>query len=99
MKEWVNLCQVLSWIAFRNHRLVTSDPDQLRRNMQRYRKHLIEPNPAADFLKVARTGELRMRAHTPDGGQIVGPFDWAGVSEADLWKMVESEWMRIKEIQ
>ena len=99
MRDWVNLCQVLSWIAFRDQRLVTSDPDQLRQNMRRYRKRLIEPNPARDFLKIAQTSEITMRARMPNGTEVTGSFDWSKISEAELWKMVEAEWARIKAIQ
>jgi hypothetical protein len=97
--EQVNLCQVLSWIAFRDERLVTSDPDKLRRDMRRYRKRLVEANPASDFLKMAQAGKIVVRGRSTKGEELLGPLDWMGISEGELWEIVEDEWAHIKEVQ
>jgi hypothetical protein len=93
--EQMNLCQVLSWIAFRNERFVTSDPDKLRRDMRRYRKRLIEPNPAGDFLRMAQANKIATQGNF---GKIEA-IDWQRVSEAELWEIIEREWARLKEVQ
>jgi hypothetical protein len=94
--EQMNLCQVLSWIAFRDERLVTSDPDKLRRDMQRYRKRLVEPNPAGDFLKMAQAGEIVAQARFAGKIEVT---DWQHMSEVELWQIVEREWAHLKEVQ
>jgi hypothetical protein len=95
----VNLCQVLSWIAFRDERLVTSDPDKLRRDMRRYRKRLVVSNPAGDFLKMARAGRIVARGRSAKGVKLIEPLDWVEISEGELWEIVEDEWAHIKEVQ
>jgi hypothetical protein len=92
--EQMTLCQALSWIAFRNDRFVTSDPHELRRNMQRHRKRLLEPNPAGDFLKMAQAGQITAHGKTARGVELIDPLDWVGISEAELWDIVEDEWAR-----
>jgi hypothetical protein len=98
--EQMSLCQVLSWIAFRDERLVTSDPNKLRRDMRRYRKRLVEPNPAGDFLKSVQAGKLVATARFDIGGfGEIETTDWQGIDEAELWQIVEAEWARLKGLQ
>jgi hypothetical protein len=97
--EQMSLCQVLSWIAFRDERLVTNDPDKLRRDMQRYRKRVIEPNPAGDFLKMAQAGKIVARGRSAKGVELIRPLDWVGISEEELWEILEYEWAHIREVQ
>jgi hypothetical protein len=99
ISKHMSLCQVLAWIAFRNERFVTNDPDKLRRDMQRYRKRLVEPNPAGDFLKMAQAGKIVAQGRTPEGLELIEPLDWMGISEAELWEVVEDEWAHLKEVQ
>lgn len=99
--ELMSLCQVLSWIAFRKQHLVTNDPAELRRNMERYRKRVVEPNPAGDFLKMVRTGQITANAWRTDTGEHgpVAVAEWQRMSEAELWELVEFEWSRLKQMQ
>jgi hypothetical protein len=95
----MNLCQVLSWIAFRDERLVTSDPDKLRRDMRRYRRRLVESNPAGDFLKMVQAGKLAAQGRSAKGIELIDPLDWMGISEGELWEIVEDEWAHAREVQ
>jgi hypothetical protein len=99
--EHMNLCQVLSWIAFRDEHFVTSDPHKLRRDMQHFRKRVVELNPARDFLNTVRSGQLKAKGlFSPTGDvQTVETSTWSNITEDELWQIVEYEWKRIKEIQ
>jgi hypothetical protein len=85
MPAQMNLCQVLSWIAFRDESLVTSDPHKLRRDMRRYRKRLVEPNPTGDFLKMVQSGKLTAQGRSANGTELIGPHYKIKSDAMRLW--------------
>ena len=93
--EKVTLCQTLAWIAFRREDININDPHELRRRM-RTQRHLVHcENPAAEFLRVARSGALRVGiSNFPMilGAPPPAPPDWSKMTEEDIWHQAEFEW-------
>lgn len=93
MSERLNLVETLAWIAFRDKRFQTSDPHKLRRDMQRYRKRVVEPNPAKDFLEKVQSGQLPTRGgNVLSGFRTIQPGAWSALTEAEVWALADREW-------
>jgi hypothetical protein len=95
--KW-GLTRMLAWIAFRRDDMLTDNPRVLRGRMRRHKSKLVEKNPAADLLKVMRAGEVSASDASyrlPNGERkAMSPIDWMQISEDDVWRMAEFDWMR-----
>lgn len=93
-KKW-GLCQMLAWIAFRRDDMLTDNPKVLRSRIRRHKSALVEKNPAADLLKAMRAGKMPAYGRLLPIGerQKMSPIDWMQISEDDVWRMAELDWL------